>query len=250
MSRALETARSTLIWAIALPLFVVFCVLIIGLSLVRRGRGLDALMKTACRVLLACCGVRVTIRGAGNITPGAQYIVMMNHVNFFDPLVFYSRYPGLVRGIEEESHFRWPFYGWMLRRTGMIPISRKDTARALESLARAAAMVRKRPEYSIAILPEGTRTRDGRIGPFKRGGFHLAVETGLDILPVVQTGAFRISRKGSLLIRPGRVALAVLPPVPVTAYGRDGVGRLADRVRAAIIAAAEAGSARAPSPSP
>jgi 1-acyl-sn-glycerol-3-phosphate acyltransferase len=165
--------------------------------------------------------------------------VMMNHVNILDPLVFYARYPGLVRGIEEESHFRWPLYGWMLRRVGMIPISRKDPARARESLARAAALVRKRPEFSIAILPEGTRTLDGRIGPFKRGGFHLALETGLDILPVVQTGAFRINRKGSLLIRPGRVRLAVLPPVPVAGYGRDDVGQLADHVRDLFVAASE-----------
>ena len=237
MKRALESARSALIWMIALPVLGISCILIIGLSLVHRGRGLDGLMKAACRLVLACCGVRVRIRGAGNIAPGAQYIIMMNHVNFFDPLVFYSRYPGLARGIEEESHFRWPLYGWMLGRAGMIPISRKDPAKARESLARAAAMVRERSEYSIIILPEGTRTLDGNLGPFKRGGFHLALETGLDILPIVQTGAYRINRKGSRLIRPGTVELAILPPIPVAGFGRDAVGELADLTRSVFCAA-------------
>ena len=237
MKRVFESARSTLTWMAVLPVVAVSCLLIIGLSLVHRGKGIDVLMKAASRLILACCGVRVRIGGLGNIAPQGRYIVMMNHVNFFDPFVFYSRFPGLARGIEEESHFRWPFYGWMLRRVGMIPISRKDPEKAREDLARAAAMLRERPEYSIIILPEGTRTKDGHLGPFKRGGFHLALETGLDILPLVQTGAYRISRKGSLLIRPGRVDIAVLPPVRVAGYGRDAVGELADRTRSVFLEA-------------
>lgn len=237
MKRAFESARSTLIWMAVLPVVAVSCLLIIGLSLVHRGKALDGLMKAACRLVLFCCGVRVRIRGAENLEPGRRYVVMMNHVNFFDPLVFYSRFPGLARAIEEESHFRWPFYGWVLRRVGMIPISRKDPSKARESLAKAAALVRERPEYSIVILPEGTRTRDGNLGPFKRGGFHLALETGLDILPVVQSGSYRINRKGSLLIRPGRVGLAVLPPIPVAGFARDNAGALADRTRSLFLEA-------------
>jgi len=235
MRRILESVRSTLIWTVTLPVLGIACLLIIGLSLVHRGKGLDGLMKISSRFILAFCGIRVRIVGVGNVAPGAQYVVMMNHVNFFDPLVFYSRFPGLARGIEEESHFRWPFYGWMLRRVGMIPISRKDPERARDSLARAAALVRKRPGYSIIILPEGTRTRDGNLGPFKRGGFHLALETGLDILPIVQTGAYRINRKGSLLIRPGKVDLAVLPPIHVAGHARDAVGELADFTRSVFL---------------
>jgi 1-acyl-sn-glycerol-3-phosphate acyltransferase len=237
MMRVLESARSALIWTAALLVLGISCLLIIGLSLVHRGRGLDFLMKAASRVVLTCCGVRVRLRGAGNAAPGTQYVLMMNHVNLLDSFVFYSRFPGLARGIEEESHFRWPFYGWMLRRVGMIPISRKDPAKARDSLASAAALARERLEYSILILPEGTRTRDGSLGPFKRGGFHLALETGLDILPIVQLGAYRINRKGSLLVRPGRVDLAVLAPVPVAGYARDAVGELAERTRAAFLEA-------------
>ena len=156
---------------------------------------------------------------------------MMNHVNFFDPFVFYAAFPGVARGAEEESHFRWPFYGGTIRRIGMFPIDRKNTERAVESLRRAAAWVRERPGFSFGIMPEGGRTRDGRLGPFKRGGFLMALETGFDILPMVQSGAYRINHKGTRLIRPGKVDIAVEPAVPAAGIGKENVEELIERVR-------------------
>ena len=235
MKSFLATVRSFVLWLVALPVFAACCLLVLTAALIHRGPVLDALMKACCRLVLLCCGIRVRPRGGANMAPGRQYVVMMNHVNFFDPLVFYAGFPGLVRGVEEESHFRWPLYGLVIRRIGMIPIARKDTARALESLTRAAKLVRDRPDYSIAILPEGTRSPDGRLGPFKRGGFHLALETGLDILPVAQKGAYAINRKGSLLIRPGLVELIVLPSISVADYTRETVGDLAERTRGVFL---------------
>lgn len=235
MRRWRAVIRSFALWSVALPVFAACCLLVLTAALIHRGPALDGLIKTCCRLVLLCCGIRVRPRGGANMAPGRQYVVMMNHVNFFDPLVFYAGFPGLVRGVEEESHFNWPLYGLVIRRIGMIPIARKDTARALESLARAARLVRERPDYSIAILPEGTRTPDGRLCPFKKGGFHLALETGLDILPVVQAGAYAINRKGSLLIRPGVVELVICPPVPVAGYARETIGDFVDRTRAAFL---------------
>jgi 1-acyl-sn-glycerol-3-phosphate acyltransferase len=161
---------------------------------------------------------------------------MMNHVNFFDPFVFYAAFPGLARGAEEESHFRWPVYGGAIRRMGMFPIDRKNTERAVESLRRAAVWIRERPGFSFGILPEGTRTPDGRLGPFKRGGFLMALETGLDILPLVQRGGYRISRKGSLLVRPGTIGITIEPAVPVAGATRETAEALIERVRAVFLA--------------
>ncbi|MBM3305156.1 MAG: 1-acyl-sn-glycerol-3-phosphate acyltransferase [Candidatus Aminicenantes bacterium] len=231
MRRWRAVLRSFALWTVALPVFAACCLLVLTAALIHRGKALDTLIKASCRLVLMCCGIRVRTRGGGNMVPGRQYVVMMNHVNFFDPLVFYTGFPGLARGVEEESHFRWPLYGLVLRRIGMIPIARKDTARAIESLARASRLVGERPDHSIAILPEGTRSPDGKLGTFKKGGFHLALETGLDILPVIQKGAYAINRKGSLLIRPGVVEMIVRPAVPVAGYTRETVGGLAERTR-------------------
>jgi 1-acyl-sn-glycerol-3-phosphate acyltransferase len=235
MRRLFEVLRSFAIWTIALPVFALGCLPIILTSLVYRGPGFDRIVKAMCRLVLWCCGIRVGLDGAENVVPGRQYIVMMNHVNFFDPFVFYARYPGLARGIEEERHFRWPVYGLAIRRIGQIPISRTNIASAMGSLGKAVELIRAKPGYSIAILPEGTRTLDGKLGPFKRGGFHLAIETGLDILPIVQIGAGKINRKGSRLIRPGRIEIVIAPAVPVAGYGRETLGDLVDRVRAVFL---------------
>lgn len=235
MKRVFESLRSFVIWVIALPIFVLCCLVILLVALFTRGRRLEGLIKACCRLVLFVSGVRLRVRGRENFDAGRRYVVMMNHVNIFDPLVFYASFPGPLRGIEEESHFRWPFYGAVLHRIGQIPIDRKNNSKARESIQQAADLVRTCNEFSIAILPEGTRTLDGKLGSFKRGGFHLALETGLDILPIVQTGAFQIIHKGSLLIRPGRVDLTIKPPVPIGGLGKEDIGELADRVRSIFL---------------
>lgn len=231
MRKILDRLRSLLIWAVALPVFAAACVAVWLGSYAVRGRALESLIKAGCRLILFVCGVRLRVSGRESILPGRQYVAMMNHVNFFDPLVFQAAFPPALRGVEEESHFRWPVYGRVIRRIGMFPISRKDTASAVETLRRAAAWLKERPDVSFGIMPEGTRTLDGRLGPFKRGGFLLAAEAGLDILPVAQKGAFEICRKGSLVIRPGRVEVAIGPAVPTADITKESVGELIERVR-------------------
>lgn len=235
MRALFDRVRSLLHWAVTLPVFLAACVLVWLGSFVLSGRALEGLIKAGCRVVLVLAGVRLRVTGLENAVAGRQYVAMMNHVNFFDPFTFYAAFPGIARGAEEESHFRWPIYGGAIRRIGMFPIDRRNPDRAVESLRRAAAWVRERPGFSFGIMPEGTRTLDGRLGPFKRGGFLMAIETGLDILPLVQTGAFEVARKGSLLIRPGRVVVAIGPAVPVAGYTKETVGELIERVRGVFL---------------
>jgi len=232
MRRVFETIRSLLIWMIAFPLFSLSCLVILITAFVYRGRRLEVLIKTCCRIILFSAGIRVRRHGAENIAPGRRYILMMNHVNFLDPMVFYSRYPGRARGIEEERHFHWPLYGPMLRRIGMIPVDRIHSRKARESLNRAADLIRSREDFSVLVLPEGTRTPDGKLGPFKRGGFLLAREAGLDILPIVQVGAYRINHKGSRLLRPGRIEYIIEAPIASPGTSKEDLAVWMDRVRA------------------
>jgi 1-acyl-sn-glycerol-3-phosphate acyltransferase len=236
MSRALASARSLLIWIVALPVFLVCCLIVLAASFLVRGPRFELLIKRCCRAVLFCCGILVRVRGSENIAPGRRYLIMMNHVNFFDPLLFYAAYPGRSRGIEEEGHFRWPVYGAVINRLGVVPVDRKDPQKARDSLAKAAGFIRARPEFSFLVMPEGTRSPDGRLGPFKHGGFILAVEAGLEVLPMVQIGADRINRKGSLLIRPGRVEVVFEPAVPSAGYTREAHDPLVEKVRAAFLA--------------
>lgn len=231
MKEILARLRSCLIWALTLPVFLAACLAILVATFLFRGRALEAVIKGGCRAILAVAGVRLRVRGRENIVPGRGYIAMMNHVNFFDPLIYQAVFPGPMRGAEEESHFRWPVYGATIRRMGMFPIDRRNSARAVETLRRAAAWIRERPGASFGIMPEGTRTLDGRLSPFKRGGFLMAIETGLDILPIVQRGAYKVARKGSLTIRPGRVEVTVEAPIATAGYTKETAGELVERVR-------------------
>lgn len=224
-------ARSLLIWIVAFPIFLAASVVVWLATFVLRGRALEALIKGGSRLILFICGIRVRVTGRENLAPGRVCIAMMNHVNFFDPFVFQAAFPGALRGAEERGHFRWPVYGGLLRRLGVFPIDRRNTAQAVDSLRRAAAWMNGRPGFSFGIMPEGTRTLDGRLGPFKRGGFLMAIETGLDILPVVQSGAYAINHKGTKVIRPGRIDVTIEPPIAAAGRAKEEVGELVERVR-------------------
>ena len=156
---------------------------------------------------------------------------MMNHVNLFDGFVFYSRFPGKARAVEEESHFKWFIYGWVVRRMGLIPINRKSGIKAMAALKKAAELIQKRKEFSFAVLPEGTRTRTGKLGNFKKGGFLIAIESGLDILPVIQLGSFNIKQKGNWLIRPGKVELVIEKPISTKGYSKENIDELVQKTR-------------------
>ena len=235
MKRFGDRLISLLIWIIALPVFCLVCLKIILASYLLPSRALEPLIKFLCRVVLFVCGIRIRLHGREHFDPSRQYVVMMNHVNFFDPLVLYAAFPGWARAVEEESHFRWPVYGPTIRRLGVIPVSRSDSVRAKESMKLAASLIRSHRDFSFIVLPEGRRTRDGKLEPFKRGGFLLAVETGLEILPVVQVGARRISRKGSLLIRPGIFDVFIEPPISPEGYFKANIEEYVESVRSVFL---------------
>ena len=231
MKKTAAVIRSGLIWGVGLTVFGLGCLFILLVGIFYRGPFFERLIKFVCWISIAVCGIRVRRRGLENISPGKQYLLMMNHVNLLDGLVFYGNFPGWARGIEEESHFRWPLYGAVVRRMGQIPVNRRSGRKALQSLARAAALIRQRPDFSFMVLPEGTRTLNGKLGGFKRGGFLLALEAGLDILPLIQVGAFAINNKNSRLIRPGTIDFVVEKPVSIAGTTRDNLAGLMQKVR-------------------
>jgi 1-acyl-sn-glycerol-3-phosphate acyltransferase len=113
----------------------------------------------------------------------------------------------------------------------MIPINRKSGIKAMTALKSAVELIRKKKEFSVAVLPEGTRTITGKLGNFKKGGFLLALEAGLDILPMIQMGSFKIKRKKTRIIRPGKIDLVFEKPIPTTGYSKDNIKELIDKTR-------------------
>ncbi len=212
MKKIFEILISALSWTIGIVLFIPFGLSIILTSFVMNPKYIDGNIKAGCRFIMWMMGIHISTEGKSLIDKNKTYIFMANHVNLFDGLVLYGHIPNYARGVELDKHFSWPFWGYLIRRMGMIPISRTQGKSALASLEKARKSIEQ--GTSIIILPEGTRTLDGNLKPFKRGPFYLALKAQADIVPVAMLDAFRIKRKGSWLIKPGKMKIRFDKPIP------------------------------------
>jgi 1-acyl-sn-glycerol-3-phosphate acyltransferase len=164
--------------------------------------------------------------------PAGPFIFASNHESALDIWVLVERLPRNVRFIAKEELFRIPIFGWYMRLGGHVPVDRRDHARAVASLARAA--VRVRNGTSLIVFPEGTRSRDGRIHAFKKGPFAIAAQSGVPVVPVAITGAGAVTPKDLLHVYPGPVRVTFGTPVRAADFpGRD---ELLREVRRQIIA--------------
>lgn len=235
MRNAKEFLLSIISWFFGLSAFITGSIILLVVGLFGTGPFFEKTLKMMCRWVVFSVGIRLTVKGLENIDPDKQYILMMNHVNLLDPFLFYPYFPGRARGIEEESHFKWPLYGRVIRRIGQFPINRKSGMKAMETLREVAELIRNRSDSSVVVLPEGTRTMTGKLGNFKKGGFLLALETGLDILPMIQTGGFKIKRKKEWKIRPGKMELVFESPISIRGYSRENIANLMEETRASFL---------------
>jgi 1-acyl-sn-glycerol-3-phosphate acyltransferase len=226
-----DNVVSVLVYMSAGMVFGIGVLFLLLLSFIHTGALFEWLFKKLCKNIVRSAGIRVKLEGKEHFDPQKQYIVMMNHVNLFDGMLLYGNFPGKGRAVEEESHFNWILYGWFIRRLGFIPINRKSGIKAMAALKRAGDLIKERKNFSVAILPEGTRTRTGKLGNFKKGGFLIALEAGLDILPVVQIGSFEIKQKPNWLVRPGKVRLVITEAIATAGYSKDNIDELMQKTR-------------------
>jgi len=208
-------------WISGLSTFILLGSMVLLGGLVADPRHFNRFVKTSCRAIVRMSFIRVRVQGRNHVHKRRTYLFMSNHVNIFDVFILYGYIPNFCRAVELDQHFRWPLYGALIRRLGMIPISHTRGRAALQSLEKARAVLAAGD--SILILPEGGRTLDGQLKPFKRGTFMLAKEAGADIVPMAMVGAFKINRKGSLMIRPGRVTLRFGEPIAYTRFKKKPV---------------------------
>lgn len=184
--------------------------------------------------ILRASNVRLVTRGMENIEAGRSYIVIANHRSMYDiPVLHYLLGRGRdLRWIGKRELLKVPFLGWAFGLSRHIAIDRDNRARAISALKEAAAG--SASGVSFIIMPEGTRSTDGRLLPFKKGGFHLAIDTGLPILPVSIIGSERLLKKGEWWILPGRIEVVVRPAVDSGGWSRDRLDSLVECVRGEI----------------
>ena len=199
----------------------------------KRGRVFHAIARGWARTVLAVCSVRVTVRGLENVDFSRNYVYVSNHASMFDIPAILAGIPDQIRIIYKKELDVIPFFGWGLRYGSYIGIDRGRGSDAVRSLEKAVEKIRR--GASVLMYAEGTRTLDGKLQPFKRGAFNLALKAGIPVVPLTVNGSFSILPKHSVSVRPGRVELVLDAPIPVPeGGGKDAELQLMQDVHAVI----------------
>lgn len=185
------------------------------------------------RVSGAIVGIKVDVSGRENACPPGPCVYMCNHASFLDGPMMAVVIPRHTRIIMKKSIFRLPVAGPAMRFTGFVPVDRKRARGGVRSIEEAVDGIRTKG-YSFLIFPEGTRSRDGRLQAFKRGGFFLALAAGVPIVPVTITGSFGLMPKGSRAVRKGKVGVEFHPAMATAGYSHESMPELMALVRRSI----------------
>ncbi|MGB4299742.1 MAG: lysophospholipid acyltransferase family protein [Candidatus Saccharicenans sp.] len=157
-------------------------------------------------------GLKVEVEGLENVDPRRSYVFMANHVSFLDgPLLFYI-IPQRVRVILKKSIFRIPVAGPAMRFIDFVPVDKKSMSSGKRSIDEAVQAMKEKG-YSFLIFPEGTRSNDGKLHQFKRGGFFLAIAAQVPIIPITIKGTFELMPRGRIFARRGKIKVIFHPPV-------------------------------------
>ncbi len=186
------------------------------------------------KALLWILGVRLEVGGAERRAAPGPAILLFNHASLLDLMVLATQWGEDATVVYKREFHRIPVIGFVMRRLGLIAIDRADRERAVASLQTAAALVQERGA-KVFMAPEGTRSRRGGLQQFKLGPFHLAIETGAPLLPVLLRGVERLAPMRGWLIRSGTVRLDYLQPIDAVGWRAEDVRRHADEVRAVFL---------------
>src|SRR5215813_10991787 len=185
-----------------------------------------------CHLIAWTIFARISVFGAENLSPDQTYVYMANHSSLIDIPALFAYLPYQFRIMAKKELFFIPFMGWHLWTAGNFPIDRSDARRTARSLRNVIEGVRS--GKSLAVFPEGTRTPDGKLQPFRAGAFKIALRAHVPIVPVSIRGTFKLLPKTTLAPRPGRVQVIVGKPIDTSSYNEKSLNELIDRTRAAI----------------
>ena len=228
-----------------------FALLTVFLSLLTIGCGIfETHGKKAYRInqfwtwiILRVIGIRLRIDGLEKIDPQRQYVFVVNHQSNIDiPVLVQALAQFQLRWIAKKELLHVPFFGWAMWATKHVTIDRADPQDAVKSLTR--AKERLGAGISLVIYPEGTRSRDGRLQRFKKGGFLLAVQANTPIVPVTVSGSAQVLPIGAWRLRPGTIDVTIDEPVPVEGFRPGNLRLLVNRVHATIDARLRASERR------
>jgi len=213
---------SAALWVVGLAWLVPMMMTMMVLALIFGPDRVDWFSRIYTRVQVWLTGCRYRTVIHPEIQADGVYLFAQNHTNLLDHVVLYHATPHFKQGLELQSHFKIPVYGWFMKARGTIPVQPGRRRQTAEIQAHMHAEIAKK--HSILAFPEGHRTLDGHVRPFKRGVFRIARDLGIPVVPVAITGWYETKRKGSWIIRPGvEVTVHCLKPIAMSGRSNDEV---------------------------
>lgn len=201
----------------------------------KTGRVQISVARVWARSLLIVSGVKVRVEGLEQIDPQGSYVFIANHLSYIDTPVVLAHIPAQFRFLAKRGLFQIPFLGQHLSRAGHIPVPREDPRAAVKTLQTAADTI-QRKKISLLIFPEGGRSEDGQLQPFKEGGAYIAIRAGVPVVPTALIGTREVLPFGGGIVRSGPVTLRVFQPIETRGLTLKDRGKLTDRLRDLIAA--------------
>ena len=239
MKHAWLALRSVLLWIFSGLHFFIVAPTLVLLGAILDARKHDWLQRGFCRRIAFLSGAKIEVRQSPGFDATRTSFFFANHVNLFDPFMLYCAIPQFVRGWELESHFKIPAYGWLMKRFGNVPV---PDIRRPSDLKRMWRLTQDAIDSgtSLIIFPEAKRTRDGHLSEFQDGGFRVAQQLGIPIVPVSLVGSFQHHRTGHWMLWPTKITIYLHDTIETKGMKKEDVPALRGRVHAIISAPVEA----------
>jgi 1-acyl-sn-glycerol-3-phosphate acyltransferase len=228
--KAYYILRSIFIWIVSIFHFFPVCSALVLMGYFIDPRKNDRPQRWLFRNILRVAGVGFEAKYAPGFDRARTSLFICNHVDLWDAFIIYSAIPQFVRGLEHESHFKIPAYGWMMRRFGNVPVPPEGNLAKYKQMMK---LTRERLDagVSLIVFAEGSRTRDGFVHEFSPGAFRMAIQYGYPIAPMSIVGEHEFSRKGDWKLFPSKITVYMHDTIETTGLGKNDVEALRQRVQ-------------------
>jgi len=230
IARGYYALRTIVLWVLSIIHFFPLCSLLVLMGVFIDPRRNDRPQRWLFRNILRVAGVRFEVRYAEGFNREQTCFFVSNHIDLWDAFIIYSAIPQFVRGLEHESHFKIPAYGWMMKRFGNVPVPPEGNLAKYKQMMKLTRDALDRG-ISLIVFAEGSRTLDGFVKTFNPGVFRMAIQFGYPIAPMSIVGAFEFSRKGDWKLFPSQITVYVHEQVSTAGLTKDDVDALRRRVQ-------------------
>ena len=230
----LSYARSLLFTNLLIYFYTAVCgtISLLGSLFDAGGKWQHACARTWSWLILKTSGIRVRVEGLEHVIPGRTAIYCVNHQSAMDIPILFTNLPVQFRFVAKRSLFNMPFMGWHLLRSGHIPVDRDRPREAMKSMKMAAQEIRE--GKSVLLFPEGHRSRDGRLLPFKAGSFYIAALAGVPVVPITINGSRGVLKPDTYHVRAGQTELIIHPAIETQGMTTKDAEKLSEQVREVI----------------